>query len=258
LRASQADGASIFRQLADRGLNPPPRRAALVVLNTCTVTPMPIAPPAPYRRVHSRNPGKNLVTGATPTRPRENAVFRESPGSSETLQHAIADLALNDLSVSEPRAHTAHFVPIHTLLKSAPPLSMSAKSWSAISRPYRTASPRPISVPKTFGSQKQLRGSRTVQSESQDGCNNRCSFCIIPTVRGQSRSALSRESSMISTSVASGSREVVDLRHQIRPLGRDLTPALRFETLVEAILQQQPQKLRLSSSNPWMDRRAYA
>jgi len=44
----------------------------------------------------------------------------------------------------------------------------------------------------------------------QDGCNNRCSFCIIPSVRGQSRSMkLERVIAEADALVESGYREIV-------------------------------------------------
>src|SRR5262249_18458393 len=66
-RATQADGAAIERQLAEKGLlrAPSPRTADVVVLNTCTVTASADQDArAAIRRVHRENPGAQiLVTG---------------------------------------------------------------------------------------------------------------------------------------------------------------------------------------------------
>ena len=91
----------------------------------------------------------------------------------------------------------------------------------------------------------------------QDGCDNRCSFCIIPFVRGQSRS-LRRDDVLreMDALVAAGFREVVISGINLGRWGRDLDPASRFEDLVRAILEHTGiERLRLSSIEPmdWTD-----
>ena len=91
----------------------------------------------------------------------------------------------------------------------------------------------------------------------QDGCDNRCSFCIIPFVRGQSRS-LRRDDVLreMDALVAAGFREVVISGINLGRWGRDLEPAARFEDLVRAILAHTGvERLRLSSIEPmdWTD-----
>ena len=88
----------------------------------------------------------------------------------------------------------------------------------------------------------------------QDGCDNRCSFCIIPSVRGQSRSlkleAVLRE---VHALVAAGYREVVISGINLGRWGRDLDGAAgaHFEHLVRAILEYTDvEKLRISSVEP--------
>jgi tRNA A37 methylthiotransferase MiaB len=67
----------------------------------------------------------------------------------------------------------------------------------------------------------------------QDGCDNRCSFCVIPYVRGQSRSLpLDRIIREVNGLVESGYREVVISGINLGRWGRDLVgsrlPALGF------------------------------
>ncbi len=61
----------------------------------------------------------------------------------------------------------------------------------------------------------------------QDGCNNRCSFCIIPFVRGKSRS-LKMEQVLASVRqlVASGYREIVLSGINLGRWGRDFPPPM--------------------------------
>ena len=114
----------------------------------------------------------------------------------------------------------------------------------------------------------------------QDGCDNRCSFCVIPFVRGQSRSLhMDRIVAEVNALVESGYREVVISGINLGRWGRDLgvgpqTSDLgkrsevrglrsdggfetrRFEDLVLAILSDTAiEKLRISSVEPmdWSD-----
>jgi threonylcarbamoyladenosine tRNA methylthiotransferase MtaB len=90
----------------------------------------------------------------------------------------------------------------------------------------------------------------------QDGCDNRCSFCVIPYVRGQSRSLpLERILNEVNNLVSSGYREVVISGINLGRWGRDFGDQ-RFERLVRAILDETSiEKLRISSVEPmdWSD-----
>jgi threonylcarbamoyladenosine tRNA methylthiotransferase MtaB len=90
----------------------------------------------------------------------------------------------------------------------------------------------------------------------QDGCNNRCSFCIIPYVRGRSRSA--QPDSVVDQvrHLASKYREVVLSGINLGRWGRDLEGASRLTDLVRRILDEtNVERLRLSSVEPmdWSD-----
>ena len=86
----------------------------------------------------------------------------------------------------------------------------------------------------------------------QDGCGNRCSFCIIPATRGHSRS-LSLEACLrnVQAFAAGGGTELVLSGINLGRWGRDLTPQRTLEELVSAILLQTAlPRLRLSSIEP--------
>ncbi len=110
----------------------------------------------------------------------------------------------------------------------------------------------------------------------QDGCDNRCSFCVIPYVRGQSRSLpLPQILREVNALVEAGYREVVVSGINLGRWGRDFPvshqpPAVRengqrpttndqrlcFEDLLCAILAETSvEKLRISSVEPmdWTD-----
>ena len=86
----------------------------------------------------------------------------------------------------------------------------------------------------------------------QDGCNNRCAFCVIPFVRGKSRS-LSAETVIaeIRNLAATGYREIVLSGINLGAWGRDLSPRQDFLDLLRQILDHTPvERLRLSSIEP--------
>ncbi len=110
----------------------------------------------------------------------------------------------------------------------------------------------------------------------QDGCDNRCSFCVIPYVRGQSRSlrwiaSLERSNTLVDA----GYREVVisginlgrwgrdlDVRH-IGPVGtaaigcpgEQRSPASLEDLIATILAETSLEKLRISSVEPmdWSD-----
>ena len=86
----------------------------------------------------------------------------------------------------------------------------------------------------------------------QDGCNNRCSYCVIPFVRGRSRS-LSPELVVkeVRTLVEVGAREIVLSGINLGSYGRDLSPRSSLALVVRQILAETNlDRLRLSSIEP--------
>jgi len=90
----------------------------------------------------------------------------------------------------------------------------------------------------------------------QDGCNNRCAYCIISLARGRERSRSRQEIlAEIEALVAAGCKEVVLTGVHIGGYGRDLGASLG--QLVEDILAEtagarlSAPRLRLSSIEPW-------
>ena len=85
----------------------------------------------------------------------------------------------------------------------------------------------------------------------QDGCNNRCAYCIVSLARGRERSRPRREIlAEIEALVAAGYKEVVLTGVHIGGYGRDLDTSLG--QLVEDILTETAvPRLRLSSIEPW-------
>jgi len=252
-RATQADGAALERDLLGRGLSRASnaRHAEVVVLNTCTVTAEADKDVrAAIRRVHRENPGcRILVTGCYAQRaPQE---LERLPGVSwvvgNTHKHQIGEIVHQNChperSATEPREGARVEGPLFPVQALA-----STHVGDIFAHTELLAAP----VFDGLGYDKTRPNLKV-----QDGCDNRCSFCIIPFVRGQSRS-LRRDDVLreLEALVGAGFREVVISGINLGRWGRDLKPEQRFEDLVRAILAHSGvERVRLSSIEPmdWTD-----
>ena len=243
-RATQADGAAIERQLLDHGCTPStsPRSAAFVVINTCTVTAAADAQARDsIRKIHAQNPtARILVTGCYAQRaPEELAAL---PGVSFVVGNShkpqIPDLIASDSSFFPA---TKLFLGA-TAARNVAPLTPKL----LIGDIFET---RDVLVAPVLGGE----GNHTRPTlKIQDGCNNRCSFCVIPFVRGKSRS-LPPETvlSEIRRLCDSGFQEIVLSGINLGSWGRDLSPRADILDLFRQILDETSlARLRISSIEP--------
>jgi threonylcarbamoyladenosine tRNA methylthiotransferase MtaB len=254
-RATQADGAAVERQFRERGLARAEcaSTAEVVVLNTCTVTASADRDArAAIRRVRRENPScRIVVTGCYAQRaPEEIAAL---PGVSQVIgnshKHRLAEIVLG-----QPE-NVEGFVPLSSLLVNQRPTACPEPDGEGAS------AERPIFVSDIFAHTELLAApvfdaanERTRPNlKVQDGCDNRCSFCVIPSVRGQSRSLPLRQVlTEVNALVAAGYREVVISGINLGRWGRDLAvDSARFEDLVRGIIEETDlEKLRISSVEP--------
>jgi threonylcarbamoyladenosine tRNA methylthiotransferase MtaB len=95
-----------------------------------------------------------------------------------------------------------------------------------------------------------LRGRIRAFVQVQNGCDHRCTFCIIPYGRGNSRSVpMGAVVEQVRTLVEHGAREAVLTGVDITSYGNDLPGAPKLGTLVKGILRYVPElpRLRISS-----------
>jgi threonylcarbamoyladenosine tRNA methylthiotransferase MtaB len=87
----------------------------------------------------------------------------------------------------------------------------------------------------------------------QDGCDNRCTFCIVTIARGAGRSRpVAEVIAEIKRLMALGYQEAVISGVHLGSYGHDLGDSRGLYTLVQAILQEtELPRLRLSSLEPW-------
>jgi threonylcarbamoyladenosine tRNA methylthiotransferase MtaB len=86
----------------------------------------------------------------------------------------------------------------------------------------------------------------------QDGCNARCSFCVIPSVRGRSRSlAPEKVVEQVRELERSGYKEIVLSGINLGSYGRDIDRRISFLGLLERLLKETAiARLRISSIEP--------
>ncbi len=255
-RATQADGAAIERQFAERGLLPAaaPGQADIVVLNTCTVTSAADQDArASIRRIRRENPGCQLiVTGCFAQRAPEEIVAL--PGVTRVIgnshKHRLAEISLPDLTSATQTTR------IGLSFRAAPGICNSEAGWpkdtvplAALTENRQLETENSIFVADIFAHTELLAApvfdaanDRTRPNlKVQDGCGNRCSFCIIPYVRGHSRSLpLEQVIGEVNNLVAAGYREVVISGINLGRWGRDLVAGRESSTVVPKGLCQQP------------------
>jgi threonylcarbamoyladenosine tRNA methylthiotransferase MtaB len=85
----------------------------------------------------------------------------------------------------------------------------------------------------------------------QDGCDRRCSYCVVPLARGPSRSLPFDEALRRLAALGARHAEVVLTGVHLGAYGRDLSPRRSLEGLVvEAVRRGAVRRLRLSSVEP--------
>jgi threonylcarbamoyladenosine tRNA methylthiotransferase MtaB len=208
-RATQADGAALERQLLDRGCTPAPNpaTASIVVLNTCTVTAAADAQAREsIRKIHAQNPDARLiVTGCYAQRAPEELAALSGVSWVVGNSHKPQIPALVDaLATTRSPVNSKDFVPTAALIPDLldAPFHSFVGAQHAVpdlgniahiaETPHRAqiltgdifTHPEFLSAPIQGGESHHTRPILKIQ----DGCNNRCSFCIIPFVRGKSRS----------------------------------------------------------------------
>jgi threonylcarbamoyladenosine tRNA methylthiotransferase MtaB len=229
-RATQADGAALESSLAATGFEPASERAAadLVVLNSCTVTASADEDLRhAIRRVHRENPAARiLVTGCYAQRaPRELAALPGVEwvvGNSHKTQ--IPDIVHLDSQFTSP-------APCHGGIHVGDIFAQR----DFLSAPVEDAA-----------------GDRTRPNlKIQDGCNNRCSFCIIPLVRGPSRGAPAEQVIAQVRNLARRYREIVLSGINLGRWGREPGSSMRLAGLLRLLLAETDvERLRLSSVEP--------
>jgi threonylcarbamoyladenosine tRNA methylthiotransferase MtaB len=246
-RAARADGEAIGARLLSSGhCMEQPSDAEVVIVNTCSVTAEADRQARAFiRRANRLNPAaKIVVTGCYAQRaPAELAAIGGVSAVVGNSHKALVPEIVVDLG-QRPAPHapaSGSFVSVQSLL--AGPASVLADDAFAHS----------------FIEEAQLvPGTQTRPNlKIQEGCANRCSFCVIPFTRGPSKSlphaVVLRQ---VEGFVAAGGNELVFSGINLGRWGRELPLKTSLPALVRDIFARTAlPRLRLSSIEPmdWDD-----
>ncbi len=226
-RASQADGAGLKNQLRTAGLieSRDPAECDVAILNTCTVTQTADSEVRQVvRRIHRANPQcQIMVTGCYAQRAPEEIAKIEGVAwvVGNSHKHKIPEM-----------------------------LARASRASSA------TGAPGAILVDQIapeFHFVPAFADDRTRPTlKIQDGCNARCAFCVIPSVRGPSRSlAPDGVIDEVRSLCRQGFKEIVLSGINLGSYGKDLGRSINFLGILERILAEtQIPRIRISSIEP--------
>lgn len=261
-RATEADATALRRQLLARGLHPANEHASadVVVLNTCTVTAAADSQARDaVRKIHRDNPAARIiVTGCYAQRAPEelaaidgvtlvvgNSHQSAIPAAAAALLPQAADGQARSL---DSNAVGRDFVPLAQL--SAGPMSLAGGPARILTADIFAQTAVQIAAAGLAGAGVEDRTRPILKI--QDGCNNRCAYCVIPLVRGHSRSLPPEEViAQVRQLHAAGAGEIVLSGINMGSYGRDFAPRGSLAALVRRILDETLiEQVRFSSIEP--------
>ncbi|MFY9690614.1 MAG: tRNA (N(6)-L-threonylcarbamoyladenosine(37)-C(2))-methylthiotransferase MtaB [Candidatus Acidiferrales bacterium] len=250
-RVTEADASALRRELLASGLTLADDHATaeVVVLNTCTVTGAADAQARDaVRKIHRANPeARIVVTGCYAQRAPEELAALDGVafvvGNSHQAQ--IPGLIRERPSAAGVRTD---FVPLARLDDDAMSLARGPAKILTGDIFAQTG----VNIPLSSGTESSAPDRTRPILKIQDGCNNRCSYCVIPFVRGRSRSlAPGAVIDEVRALVSAGVREIVLSGINLGSYGRDLTPRAALGDVVRRILDETAlEQLRFSSIEP--------
>jgi threonylcarbamoyladenosine tRNA methylthiotransferase MtaB len=215
-RLNQSEIETIGRQFRAQGnrLVPDPDQADLAVINTCAVTVQAAADSRKTIRRATRAGAKEVVvTGCWATL---------NPEGAATLP-MVSQVVLND--------RKDHLVADYLML------------------PTESFELEPLAREPLPGARLRTRAFVKVQ----DGCDNRCTFCVTTILRGPGRSLPVEEIVLeVQAAVLGGVQEVVITGVHLGSWGQDSSNSDNLKKLIREILSEtNVPRLRLSSLEPW-------
>lgn len=230
-KLNQFDGAAIEGELARRGYRPlpGPEGAAVLVVNTCTVTGKADAEARRViRRLRRQNAtGRLLVTGC----------YAELDG--EGLA-AMAEVDRVFGNRDKPR--------LPEILDGLGLVGAAGGESAAAAPAGDRGCDGALALPEALHFGERSRAFLKIQ----EGCRLACSYCIIPRVRGPSRSVPAEEIVRAAERVLrAGWREIVLTGVNTGDWGRDLEPRTSLAELLRRLLSAVgPNRIRLNSLEP--------
>ena len=224
-KLNQYETNDLERQFSDRGWTAVAfgEPADVVVVNTCTVTGRSDARcRAALRRARRECPGATVIAAG--------CLAQAQPGSVAGME--AVDLVLGNRDkgaifdyLDEEGRPRAGRVAAAGLAAAAPPAFKPLRAFSGHTRAF---------------------------VKIQEGCDARCSYCIVPQARGPNRSLPARDVlAQVATLAGAGYREVVLTGVHLGTWGRDLEPPETLAGLLARLVATPGlERLRLSSIEP--------
>jgi threonylcarbamoyladenosine tRNA methylthiotransferase MtaB len=215
-RLNQSEIESFARQFRAAGhtLVASAAQADLVVINTCTVTAQAAADSRQkIRQAARRGSAQIVVTGCWASL--EPQAAAALPGVRQVVANLDKDALVSNLLQCSPEEDEQSLLP---------------------------RQPLPGTHQRTRAFIK-----------AQDGCDNRCTYCITCLARGPSRSrSVADIRRDVAAALAGGTREIVLTGVHLGAWGADLQPVGKLRDLLQAVLTEPDlPRLRLSSLEPW-------
>ncbi|WP_458758684.1 tRNA (N(6)-L-threonylcarbamoyladenosine(37)-C(2))-methylthiotransferase MtaB [Afipia sp. TerB] len=224
-RLNSFESEVIRREAANAGLND------AIVVNTCAVTNEAVAQARQtIRKLRRDRPDARIVvTGC----------------AAQTQAEMFADMAEVDRVLgNDDKMRGEAWRATKVALMDAPSLSLAAEEKIAVADIMAVTEMAPHLIE---GYQRELP---RVFVQVQNGCDHRCTFCIIPYGRGNSRSvAMGAVVDQVRMLVEAGHAEIVLTGVDLTSYGADLPGAPKLGTLTKQILRHVPdlKRLRISS-----------
>ena len=221
-RVNQADSLGIEGSLRARGaVCASPEEADLVVVNTCSVTATADqGARQTIRRIARNNPDVRIVvTGCYATR--RPGELRELPNVTHVVSNQFKDDLLSSIAFGDPSSQS------------------TATRFGDGDGPCGALEPG-------------VAGRTAFTMRVQTGCEERCSYCIIPTTRGLSRSLpFTQITRQLAHVVAAGYKEIIITGVHLGSYGRDLGDGSTLTALVRHLAEWDADVLfRISSLEP--------
>jgi threonylcarbamoyladenosine tRNA methylthiotransferase MtaB len=223
--------------------------ADAVVFNTCAVTAEAVRQARQaIRKARRERPGARLVV--------TGCAAQIDPASFAAMPEV--DLVLGNAEKAQAGAMRGSGLQVGDIFAAARPLTspLPARGERATERPVRSVPEADAGVSVALshargrGEVRALGERARAYVEVQNGCDHRCTFCVIPFGRGNSRSVpAERVVAEVRSLAHAGYAEVVLTGVDLTSWGADLGAGLQLGDLVARILAEVPElpRLRLSS-----------
>jgi threonylcarbamoyladenosine tRNA methylthiotransferase MtaB len=220
-RVNQADSLALECELRSRGVVVgSPESADVVIVNTCSVTASADqGARQTIRRLARTNPGAAIVvTGCYATR---------TPGDLASLPNVVR--VVSNAEKDDLARQLSEAEPLTTARRYGDGEDACGAAWSP-----------------------GVGGRTAMLLRIQTGCDERCSYCIIPSTRGSSRSRpLAGVLADVDRAVRAGYKEIVLTGVHLGSYGRDFAAPSSLQVLVGRLAERQEDVLfRISSLEP--------